>query len=145
MYQHTSSTPSNLKFTNGSLPAAPTHFTNNTATPSDSESDLSEAIDPPSSTSAPPKVTPQDNSVTSPDQRSDEGDLTSEDALGSDDGDYDIMDSPQPPQAANVSASPKSRSSSGGSRTLGKRKVGTEEDEYMLNDPELYGLRRSVS
>lgn len=144
MYQHTSSTPSNLTFTNGNLPVAPTHFTNNTALPSDSESDLSEAIDPPSSTSAPPKATVQDNSVTSPDQRSDEGDLTSEDALGSDDGDYD-MDSPQPPQAANTSASPKSRSSSGGSRTLGKRKVDAEEDEYMLNNPELYGLRRSVS
>lgn len=143
MYQHTSSTPSNLTFTNGNLPAPPTHFTNNTATPSDSESDLSEAIDPPSSTSAPPKPTARDNSVTSPDQRSDEGDLTSEDALGSDDGDYDIMGSPQPPQAANTSASPKSRSSSGGSRMLGKRKAGAEEDEYMLNDPELYGLRRS--
>ena len=145
MYQPTSSTTSNLTFTNGTLSAPTPHFTNNPASLSDSESDLSEAIDPPSSTSAPAKVAAQDNSFTSPDQRSEEGDLTSEDALGSDDGDYDIMDPSQRPQAANPSASPNSRSSSGGSRVLGKRKAGAEEDEFMLNDPELYGLRRSVS
>lgn len=108
--------------------------------PSDSESDLSDAIDPPSATARPPPTLALENSVTTPDQGSIDRDLTSDDALGSDDGEYDMEDSP--PAAANAASSSSSRRSSQ-SQALGKRKAATDEDNYMQN-PELWGLRRSV-
>jgi len=140
MYQPASSTHPNLPYNNGHLPAASSTFTNLTAIPSDSESDLSDAIDPPSSTARPPPTLAFDNSVTTPDQGSNDRDLTSDDALGSDDGEYDMEDSP--PAAANAASSSSSRRSSQ-SPALGKRKAVTDEDDYMQN-PELWGLRRSV-
>jgi len=139
MYQPVSSTHPNLPYNNGHLPASST-FTNHTAIPSDSESDLSDAIDPPSSTSRPPPTIALDNSATTPDQGSMDRDLTSDDALGSDDGEYDMEDSP--PAAANAASSSSSRRSSQ-SQALGKRKAVTDEDDYTQN-PELWGLRRSV-
>ncbi|KAL8757476.1 MAG: hypothetical protein Q9184_004192 [Pyrenodesmia sp. 2 TL-2023] len=62
-----------------------------------------------------------------------------EDAVGSDDAEYDIEDSLSPahPPARDI------RSSSRESSTLGKRKTGVQEDDFM-HDPELWGLRRSV-
>ena len=66
---------------------------------------------------------------------------SSEDALGSMDGEYDLEAS-QPPPTRNAAF--KSRSSSRGSSTLGKRKSPVEEEDYMNENPELYGLRRSV-
>jgi len=140
MYQPASSTHPNLPYNNGHLPAASSTFTNLTAIPSDSESDLSDAIDPPSSTARPPPTLAFDNSVTTPDQESNDRDLTSDDALGSDDGEYDMEDSPL--AAANAASSSSSRRSSQ-SQALGKRKAVTDEDDYMQN-PELWGLRRSV-
>ena len=139
MYQHTSSTPSNLTYTNGNLPKTAATFTNDSAISSDSESELSDPTDPPSSTAMPPHTATLNHSVSSIEQGFGDKDLTSEDALGSDDGDYDMDDSPQP--AANVSPSPSSHHST---ETLGKRKAEADEDDYMLNNPELYGLRRSV-
>ena len=141
MYQPTPTTSSDLTFSNGHLPPSPPTFTHNPPVPSDSESDLSEPVDAPSSTAIPPHTTAPDNSVSSIEQGFDDRELTSEDALGSDDGDYDMEDSPPP--TINVAPSPSSRRSSQ-SQTLGKRKAGVDEDEHMLNNPELYGLRRSV-
>ena len=140
MYQPASSTHPILPYNNGHLPASSSTFTNHTAIPSDSESDLSDAIDPPSSTARPPPTLALDNSVTTPDQGSNDRDLTSDDALGSDDGEYDMEDSPL--AAANAASSSSSRRSSQ-SPALGKRKAVTDEDDYMQN-PELWGLRRSV-
>lgn len=141
MHQPTSATHSDLPYTNGYLSPSPPTFTNDPPTPSDNESDLSEAIDPLNSTAMPSRTTPLENSVTSAEQDFDDRDPASDDAPGSDDGDYDMEDTPPPAAAAALSTSSRRSSSS---QTLGKRKSGVDEDDYMLNDPELYGLRRSV-
>lgn len=66
-----------------------------------------------------------------------------EDADGSDDGDYDA---PSPPSRASVD-SRHSSVSSDASSVPRKRKVepDVDDDQYMQENPELYGLRRSVS
>lgn len=66
-----------------------------------------------------------------------------EDADGSDDGDYDA---PSPPSRASVD-SRHSSVSSDASSVPRKRKAepGVDDDQYMQENPELYGLRRSVS
>jgi len=58
----------------------------------------------------------------------------------SDDGDYDMDDSPPSPQSDGADDT---RSSSQASRRASKRKAAVEED-YIQQNPELYGLRRSV-
>lgn len=62
-----------------------------------------------------------------------------EDAVGSDDAEYDIEDSLSAPHLP----ARDTRSSSRESSTLGKRKAEVQEDDFM-HDPELWGLRRSV-
>jgi chromodomain-helicase-DNA-binding protein 1 len=58
------------------------------------------------------------------------------------DADFDMDDSPQSPQ--NDSENDE-QSSSNGSRQASRRKATTgNEDDYMRENPELYGLRRSV-
>ncbi|KAL9635277.1 MAG: hypothetical protein Q9204_002680 [Flavoplaca sp. TL-2023a] len=107
---------------------------------SDSESDLSEAIDapnPPSSSSPIPDVENGVNGIYKADSSESSHD---EDAVGSDDADFELENSPPP---ALRSTTRQSRSSSVTSSTLGKRKASAEDDDYMLADPELYGLRRS--
>ena len=79
--------------------------------------------------------------MTSQDETSNAPGYSSEDAIGSEDGDYDF-EVPQPPPARDAAS--KSRSSSGGSSSLGKRKASIEADDYINENPELYGLRRSV-
>ena len=109
---------------------------------SDSESDLSEAIDapnPPSSSSPIPDVENGVNGIYKADSSESSHD---EDAVGSDDADFELENSPPP---ALRSTTRQSRSSSVTSSTSGKRKASVEDDDYMLADPELYGLRRSVS
>jgi chromodomain-helicase-DNA-binding protein 1 len=63
-----------------------------------------------------------------------------EDAEGEPDGDYDSETLPPAEQDALRSRSSSSQESQ---RPL-KRKAGAEEDDYMTQNPELYGLRRSV-
>ena len=57
----------------------------------------------------------------------------------------DGEDIPNIPLANNNGTSRAGFSSSEESRRSMKRKVSFEEEEYMKRDPELYGLRRSVS
>lgn len=63
-----------------------------------------------------------------------------EDAEGSDDADYDIespVDAPSPtPSSNNSTVEPSGR--------IGKRKASVDDDDHILQNPELYGLRRSV-
>ena len=59
----------------------------------------------------------------------------------SDDADFDMEDSPAPSQS---DAPQDQRSTSNDSRRTVKRKAAVEEDEYIRENPELYGLRRSV-
>ncbi|KAI1180668.1 CHD1-like protein [Nemania sp. FL0916] len=61
-------------------------------------------------------------------------------AQASDDADYDIEESPAPSQSDEHRDD---RSTSHESRRASKRKAVAEEDEYIRENPELYGLRRS--
>lgn len=108
---------------------------------SGSESELSDVPDRPtfaapqtlSSTSPPPH---QNGIVEEDSELSDDEDIE----MGSDDGDFEL-DS-QPPE---THASRDIRSSSQESRRPPKRKaIGIEDDELIMNNPELYGIRRSV-
>ena len=140
MYRPTS-TPSNHPFSTESV-QKPSNASNGLSPmPSDTESDLSESIDPPHSSLNPALSIEHENNTTSSERISNAQGYSSEDALGSDDGDYD-MESPLPPHPVRASAS-ESPSSSGSMSVLGKRKASAEQEDYY-DDPELYGLRRSV-
>jgi len=129
--------PSTMSFENGHLPSPdePTYATLDTK-PSRSESELSDVNDIPDQavTESADHVM---HDVASP--RSDED----EDADGSDDGDYDA---PSPPSRASVESRHSSVSSDASSLPR-KRKAEPEpdvdDDQYMQENPELYGLRRS--
>ncbi|KAI1077094.1 P-loop containing nucleoside triphosphate hydrolase protein [Whalleya microplaca] len=58
----------------------------------------------------------------------------------SDDADFDMEDSPVPSQS---DVPQDDRSTSNDSRRAPKRKVAADEDDYIRENPELYGLRRS--
>jgi len=110
--------------------------------PYDSESDLSEIREPPAVETSP-------STSSSPQQQSEFGhqDLESSDSSGSenndgsDDADFDMEESPA---AAPTHTARIDRSTSHDSRRPTKRKLGFEDDEHILANPELYGLRRSV-
>jgi chromodomain-helicase-DNA-binding protein 1 len=127
---------------NGHLsPSLNTNITNDDA-PYDSESDLSEIREPPvvdtsSSTSNSPR---EQSEFGHQDLESSESDGPDNDN-GSDDADFDLEDSPAP---APTSSGRNDRSASHDSRRPTKRKLGLGDDEYILANPELYGLRRSV-
>ena len=104
-----------------------------------SESDLSEAIEPPTTTLS-SQAGGQDDFDNGEECRMNSEQSNDEDAAGSDDADYDMETSPP----AEVGVPRYDRSSSQDSRKALKRKVGLENDEYIMNNPELYGLRRSV-
>lgn len=140
MYRPTSSTTSNINFPNGHLTPPVNTFTNPELSTSDSESDLSEAVDVPntSTLSSNPEAQKVDGKSQSPRMNTESS--HDEDAIGSDDADYDI-ETPAPPDPTIVRDD---ASSSEDSRRYAKRKVGVEHDDHMMNNPELYGLRRSV-
>lgn len=64
-----------------------------------------------------------------------------DDVDASEDGDYDL----ETPEQVNADGEREGRSTSQESRRPAKRKAGVEDDEHIINNPELYGLRRSVS
>ncbi|KAL8912366.1 MAG: hypothetical protein Q9172_007517 [Xanthocarpia lactea] len=108
--------------------------------PSDSESDLSEAIDASNTASSSSPIHDAGMSVNDTYKADASDSSPDEDAIGSDDADYELDNSPPPA----VQPAPRnSRSSSETSSTSGKRKASVEDDDFMLADPELYGLRRS--
>ena len=111
----------------------------NVDAPYDSESDLSEVaipiIDEPS---LPPSSNPQSEFGG---QETDASASFPENHSGSEDAEFDMEDSPA---LAAVNTGRDDRSTSIESRRPAKRKVGVE-DKHMLANPELYGLRRSVS
>lgn len=141
MYRPTSSTTSNLDFSNGHLSLPVNTFTNPEPSTSDSESDLSEAVDVPntSTLSSNPEAQEVDGKSQSPRMSTESS--HDEDAIGSDDADYDM----ETPAAPDLTITRDDASSSEDSRRYAKRKVGVEHDDHMMNNPELYGLRRSVS
>ncbi len=119
-------------------PLAASTLTNDDA-PYDSESDLSEVANPIVDEPSPaPSINHQSEFGA---QDTDASESSAADVQNeSDDADFDMEDSP-PPAAPNGGS--QERSSSPESRRPAKRKLGLE-DEHILANPELYGLRRSV-
>ncbi|KAI4168548.1 MAG: hypothetical protein LQ343_006334 [Gyalolechia ehrenbergii] len=105
----------------------------------ESESELSEALDGPNAALSSP-THDADNGVQAAYHPNESGSSHDEDAIGYDDEEY-AMDDYAAPTVHPPSHG--SRSSSQTSSKLGKRKASVEEDDFMQNDPELYGLRRS--
>jgi chromodomain-helicase-DNA-binding protein 1 len=104
-----------------------------------SESDLSEPSDPNMSALA-IKAPIEDASKIQSYTQDDSAVSSDVDAEGSEDADFEM----ESPPMANLDAA---MSSSDDSHKAPKRKAAAsiEEDEHILNNPELYGIRRSVS
>lgn len=126
---------------NGHLSPLANNIISAEAVVSDSESDLSEIVDSQkthalSSSNGRLEFSGNDctNNMNTESSNNDDG-------AGSEDADYD-METPPPLEAGNVR---EERSLSQDSRRPAKRKAGLEDDEHIMNNPELYGLRRSVS
>lgn len=108
--------------------------------PGESESELSDVGNPtvdepsPASSNQQPMFGGQDSDATE--------DSSPEDQEQSDDADFDEEETPA---AAAFNGQRSERSSTVESSRPAKRKPGvTDQDRYMLENPELYGLRRSV-
>lgn len=111
-----------------------------------SESDLSEVNETNAlqcSPSPSPSPSPSSNQHESPRPADPESDGSSDNGNNnaSDDADFDMEESPAPSQSDDHHDQ---RSTSNDSRRVPKRKAVTEEDDYIRENPELYGLRRSV-
>lgn len=141
MYQTGVPATTNLPYSNGHLSPPPAKPVPIGPTRQDSESDLSEAIDLPNAPTSVSKSEQYDVGEDVEMQESEGGSSHDEDAMGSDDPDYNMAT----PPPGNTGSGRDARSSSQDSPRQRKRKAGIEPDDYMLNDPELYGLRRSVS
>lgn len=128
---------------NGHLSPNPTSTVPPKDTTAVTESDLSEVrddaqlevlSDPPSSSPDPESPDAYEQDLSASDEDSDQ------DAEGSDDADYEDIH----PAAAQHEDSDRSRSPSIASDKSKKRKMSMDEEDYILANPELYGLRRSV-
>lgn len=109
----------------------------------DSESDLSEANDAPDTASSSSPVLENGHVVNDTYHEEASESSHDEDAIGSDDADYELDNSP-PHAVQPVTRNTRSSSEETSSSRLGKRKASVDDDDFMLADPELYGLRRSV-
>ena len=116
-------------------------FANPEPSTSDSESDLSEALDVPNASTLSSNAEAQGFDVNSESRRINTGSSHEEDAVGSDDADCSI----ETPVLTTLNIARDDPSSSEESRRTAKRKAGVEQDDHMINNPELYGLRRSVN
>jgi chromodomain-helicase-DNA-binding protein 1 len=130
-----------LPYTNGHTSPVAVHVAHTQSPDQHSDSDLSDAREPaaasPSSdVDAPGEEYDDDDPVAADSDASDDVD-----AEGEPDGDYD---SDSPPSEHAPSSRAESLSSQASSRPL-KRKASADKDDYMTQNPELYGLRRSVS
>lgn len=139
MYRPASTSSNNINYSNGHLSPASNTFTAPRPATTESESDLSEADDiPNASVSSQPGDEDDDQNIQ--DSKMTPESSHEEDAVGSDDAEYDM----ETPPLADQSLTYDHRSSSEDSRRAAKRKASVEQDDFMNNDPELYGLRRSV-
>jgi hypothetical protein len=132
---------SSLPTSNGHLSPLANNVINAEAVISESESDLSEIVDShntrPLSTSNGALGLAGSDGTNHLETESSNND----DAAGLEDAHYD-METPPPLEAGDGR---EERSLSQESRRPAKRKAGLEDDEHIMNNPELYGLRRSVS
>jgi len=130
---------SNLMPNGLSSPIPESAITNEDA-PYDSESDLSEVAIPIVDEPSPAPSNPQSEFGEQAQVHTESSGAEAQDA--SDDADFDMEDSPAPVASGGRRDD---RSTSTESRRPPKRKLGVEDDEHILANPELYGLRRSVS
>ena len=127
-----------LPISNGhNTPLASSTLTNDDA-PYDSESDLSEVAIPMIEEASP--ATSSNHQSEFGGQETDASNSSPEQQNESDDAEFDMGDSPAP---VATNGGRDERSTSVESRRPAKRKLGVE-DEHILANPELYGLRRSV-
>jgi chromodomain-helicase-DNA-binding protein 1 len=130
-----------LPYTNGHISPLAVHAAPARSSSQHSDSDLSDAREPaapePSSDIDAPGEEDDDDERMAADSDS----SADVDAEGEPDGDYD---SDSPPSEHAPSSRAQSVSSQESSRPL-KRKASADKEDYMTRDPELYGLRRSVS
>lgn len=129
-----------MPYTNGHIQPLSVHTAAPSSPSQHSDSDLSAAeepsgIEPASDLDAPGEEYDDDDAMAV-----DSDSSADVDAEGEPDGDYD---SESPPSEHAPSSRAQSSSSRGSSRPL-KRKASAEKDDYMEQNPELYGLRRSV-
>ena len=137
------STPGHIAsrpYTNGHVSPPAAQVTTANSPPQHSDSDLSDAKEPTaleraSDADAPGEDYDEDEDMAAPSESSEDVD-----AEGEPDGDYD-SDSPPSEQAHSDRA--RSSVSQESSRPL-KRKASADKDDYITQNPELYGLRRSV-
>lgn len=140
MYRPTPSTASNHNFSNGHLDTTSSTFDTHDRITSSSESDLSDPADAPNAPTSSSLVKDQDADHTSHEETMNTDSSHEDDAIGSDDGDFDI----ETPPLAKPDVACDELSSSEDSQKHGKSKTGAEQEDHMMNNPELYGLRRSV-
>ena len=132
-----------MSLTNGHAPDGDTDMLKPTTQPTRSESELSDLRDIPTD-HVPSTSAPQDDIHSDDDAIHDMATSEleeDEDAPGEEDADFD-EETPPPEQPAGMDHD---RSSSEDVSRPGKRKADVDDEEYMKQNPELYGLRRSVS
>jgi hypothetical protein len=126
-----------MSFENGHLPSSdePTYATLDPKL-SHSESELSDVND------MPDQAVPESVDHVMHDGPSPEDD---EDADGSDDADYDVQSPPSKASPDSRHSSVSSDASSVSRKRKAEPEPGVDDEHYMQDNPELYGLRRSVS
>lgn len=128
---------------NGHLSPEPEYEQDAHTEPAQSDSDLSDAhrepVDEPSPTSSDNDPQTSKYADGEMDMSASDDEPTPDNAF--EDGEFDMEESPPSQHDDAV----ETRSSSSGSQQASKRKVSAAEDQYMRENPELYGLRRSVS
>lgn len=127
---------SSIYLPNGNQSSSPDQPQTHNALLSDSESELSDPPNPPHLPSASSSPQNDDDNING---LHDGASVSNDDELGSQDGDYEMDNAPMVNGHAVASSD-----SSDDSRRPAKRKAPpVDEDEYIRNNPDLYGLRRS--
>ncbi|KAG8533252.1 uncharacterized protein KY384_002035 [Bacidia gigantensis] len=140
MYAQPAPNTTNSSLVNGHLSPPRANAALSSAPDSDSESALSDVLD--DSAILAPSPGARVRSIAENQSRSPLESLSSpgDDALGSEDPNF----GDESPPAGTRSPSQNTRSTSEESPRQRKRKAGIEKDDFVMNDPELYGLRRSA-
>lgn len=128
-----------MSVTNGHLHDTDFHHVEPPTQRARSESELSDLNDIPPPRSEPQEAVPSDDDDALHDMATSEMD-EDDDAPGEEDADYDV----ESPPLEQSGAKEHDRSTSEDSMKPGKRKSDADDDEFMKQNPELYGLRRSV-
>lgn len=135
-----SSHSTGFPLSNGHLSSPVANVTNGDKIPSHSDSELSDAKDATAEDGSSNDEAQEDTHDEDAQGYSMTDSSEDVDAEGEPDGDYDS----ETPPPAEQEASAAETSSSDTSRRPSKRKASVDDDEFMEQNPELYGLRRSV-